>query len=170
MIRYESKSFAGTEPELGQNVFVAEGANVVGTVTIGDETAVGHKALVRADGNVITIGEHSVISDLAVVHVAGVYSACVGNYTVIGARSIVHGASVGSFCYVADNAKVLDGSEVGDCSIIRAGTVVAKDSKIPPYSVVAGIPGKVVGKADFDEKEHKEFVLKMRKMLFGEKQ
>lgn len=165
MITYKGNSFAETKPLAGENVFIAKGANVIGTVNIGKSSCIGHKALVRADGNTITIGEDAVISDLAVVHVAGVFSAAIGDYTIISARSIVHGAHVGRFCYIADNAKILDGSTVGDFSIVSAGAVVAKGTIVPPYSLVEGIPGKISGKVDFDEKAHKERVSTMKKML-----
>ena len=46
------------------------------------------------------------------------------------------------------HATVLDGSVIGHGSIVAAGAVVTKGTKVPPFSLVAGIPAKVIKTLD----------------------
>lgn len=52
---------------------------------------------------------------------------------------------IGEFCFIGTNAVVLKGCQIGHHSVIGAGAVVPENSIIPPYSLVVGVPGKVVG-------------------------
>lgn len=49
---------------------------------------------------------------------------------------------IGKDCWIGTNAVVLKGTQLGDGSVVAAGAVVA--SKVPPNSLVAGVPAKVV--------------------------
>ncbi len=52
---------------------------------------------------------------------------------------------IGEFCFIGTNAVVLMGAKVGHHSVIAAGAVVPQNIKIPPYSLVAGVPAKIIG-------------------------
>jgi acetyltransferase-like isoleucine patch superfamily enzyme len=56
---------------------------------------------------------------------------------------VKNGASIGS------NATILCGITIGERSIVGAGSVVTKD--VPPFSVVAGNPARVIRKIKPDE-------------------
>ncbi|MBT2724003.1 acyltransferase [Bacillus sp. ISL-46] len=45
-------------------------------------------------------------------------------------------------CWIGTGAIILDGVRIGRGSVVAAGSVVTKD--IPPYSIVAGIPAKII--------------------------
>ncbi|MDJ0335418.1 acyltransferase [Salinibacterium sp. G-O1] len=45
-------------------------------------------------------------------------------------------------CWIGSGATILSNVRVGRGSVIAAGCVVTKD--VPPYSVVAGVPGRVI--------------------------
>jgi acetyltransferase-like isoleucine patch superfamily enzyme len=49
------------------------------------------------------------------------------------------------YCFIGSNAVILMGCRIGHNSIIGAGCVVKEHTKIPPYSIVTGIPGKIIG-------------------------
>ena len=57
-------------------------------------------------------------------------------------KSRIQKTIIGDNVFVGANAVILPGTKIGDGCIIGAGSVVSKE--IPPYSVVAGNPGKVV--------------------------
>lgn len=61
----------------------------------------------------------------------------------------VNTTSVGNDVWVGTRAVILDGIKIGDGAIIAAGSVVTKN--VPPYAIVAGVPGKVI-RFRFDEK------------------
>eukprot|EP00566_Odontella_aurita_P026221 CAMPEP_0113567090 /NCGR_PEP_ID=MMETSP0015_2-20120614/23084_1 /TAXON_ID=2838 /ORGANISM="Odontella" /LENGTH=182 /DNA_ID=CAMNT_0000469449 /DNA_START=48 /DNA_END=596 /DNA_ORIENTATION=+ /assembly_acc=CAM_ASM_000160 len=69
----------------------------------------------------------------------------VGSNTRIGARCVVEAAAVGSSVIVGEDCTLGSRCIVKDCCRIENGTVVAPDTVIPPFSVVAGRPGKVIG-------------------------
>lgn len=48
------------------------------------------------------------------------------------------------YVFIGENATILKGAHIGHHSIIAAGSVVEEKTIIPPYSLVAGIPGKLV--------------------------
>lgn len=52
------------------------------------------------------------------------------------------GVTIGDNVWLCSNSTVLPGVTIGEFSVIAAGAVVTKD--IPPYSLVAGVPGKVI--------------------------
>lgn len=52
--------------------------------------------------------------------------------------------NIGSDVWIGGRAIVLPGVSIGDGCIIGAGTVVTKD--VPPYSLLAGNPGRVIRK------------------------
>lgn len=51
---------------------------------------------------------------------------------------------IGEYCFIGTNAVILKGTKIGHHSVIAAGCVVTEDTVIPSFSIVAGIPGKVI--------------------------
>lgn len=52
---------------------------------------------------------------------------------------------VGEFCFIGTNAVILKGCQIGHHSVIGAGAVVSENTVIPPFSLVVGVPAKIVG-------------------------
>ena len=136
--------FRGQWPRLGDRVFTANGAQVVGDVTIGDTTNIWYNAVLRGDMAAISVGAGCSIQDGCVVHVDHDMPTFIGNHVVVGHNAIIHGATVGDHVLVGMNATVLSEANIGAGSIIGAGAVVPERRTIPPRSLVLGIPGKVV--------------------------
>src|SRR6188768_1413421 len=89
------ETFLRKKPTLGKNVYIANGAVVVGDVTLGDHSSVWFNAVVRGDINRIVIGHHSNIQDNAVVHLADEFPCLIGNWVTVGHSAIVHACTVG---------------------------------------------------------------------------
>jgi acetyltransferase-like isoleucine patch superfamily enzyme len=49
---------------------------------------------------------------------------------------------IGRDCWVGASAIILNGSAIGDCAVVGAGSIVTKD--VPPFSIVAGSPAKII--------------------------
>ena len=130
--------------KLGERVFVAPNATVIGKASLADDCSVWFGAVLRADGDAITVGERTNIQDNAVVHVDPGYPVSIGHDCIIGHLALVHGATIGNHVLVGMHSTVLNGAEVGDYSIIGANALVTAGMKIPPYSLVIGVPAKII--------------------------
>lgn len=141
---YMIRELQGIKPEIHEDVFIADSADVMGDVTIGEGSSIWYCAVLRGDIEKITIGKFSNIQDNASVHTETDIATKIGDYTVVGHNAIVHGATVGDNCLIGMGAIVLNEAIIGDNSIIGAGSVVTEGKVIPPNSLVIGTPGKVI--------------------------
>lgn len=130
-----------------RDVFVAEGAVVVGDVTLGPLSSVWHNAVLRGDCAPITVGARSNVQDCAVLHGADGFPVVVGAGVTIGHGAIVHGCEIGDNTLVGMGAIVLNGARVGADCIIGAGALVTQGTVIPDGSVAFGSPARVVRSA-----------------------
>lgn len=128
--------------------FIHEDAIVLGNVTLGERASVWPTAVVRGDTDRVAIGDDSNVQDGAVLHTDDNAPCVVGARVTIGHRAIVHGATIEDDCLIGMGAMVLSHAVVGRWSLIGAGAVVPEGTKIPPGSIVLGIPAKVVRQVD----------------------
>ena len=103
---------------------------------------------VRGDVNRIEIGRYSNVQDNSVLHVADKYACIVGDFVTVGHSALLHACTVEDHCLIGMHATVLDGAVIGRGSIVAAGAVVTKGTIVPPFSLVAGIPAKVIKTLD----------------------
>jgi carbonic anhydrase/acetyltransferase-like protein (isoleucine patch superfamily) len=128
----------------GQGVFVANNATVIGNVSLANHSSVWFGAVLRGDSDHISVGERSNIQDNAVLHSDPGDPCIIGADCVIGHGAIVHGAKLAHHVLVGMNATVLNNAEIGEYCIIGANALVPAGMKIQPYSMVLGVPAKVV--------------------------
>lgn len=139
---------------IGDEVFIAENATVLGDVTLGERAAVWFGAVVRGDRDRIVIGADSNIQDNAVVHGSTGHPTIIGERVSVGHGAIIHGCTISDEVLVGMGAIVMNGVVVGEGSIIGAGAVVTEGKVVPPGSVVLGVPGKVVKTVSPEQREH----------------
>ncbi len=151
-VEEQLKRFLQARPKLGNNVYVAKSATVLGDVTLGEYSSVWCNAVLRGDINRIVIGHHSNVQDNAVLHLADNYGCIVGNYVTVGHNAIVHACTIEDEVLVGMGSVVLDGAVVGAQSIIGARALVPPGAQIPPGSMVLGVPGKVVRQLSAEER------------------
>jgi carbonic anhydrase/acetyltransferase-like protein (isoleucine patch superfamily) len=125
--------------------WVAANATIVGSVTLGHESSVWYTAVVRGDGEPISIGSGSNLQDGSVVHTDPGFPVRIGNGVSIGHRTILHGCTVEDDVLVGMAAVLMNGVVVGHDSIIGAGAVLPEGLIVPPRSLVLGLPAKVRG-------------------------
>lgn len=128
----------------GKAIFIADTARVIGNVTLGDEVSIWFGAVLRGDSDEIRVGSRSNVQDTAIVHVDPGFPANIGEECIIGHGAIVHGATLANNVLVGMRATIMNGAVVGEFSIIGAGAVVPEGMQVPPFSLVLGIPAKVV--------------------------
>jgi carbonic anhydrase/acetyltransferase-like protein (isoleucine patch superfamily) len=132
------------QPVLGQGVFIARGAVVLGDVTLGDYSSVWYNAVLRGDINRIAVGRNTNIQDNAVLHLADDLPCILGEWVTVGHSAIVHACTVGDESLIGIGAVVLDGAVIGRQCLIGAKSVVTPGTQIPDGSMVLGTPAKVV--------------------------
>ena len=140
------------KPVLGNGVYLAKTAVVLGDVTLGDYSSVWYGAVLRGDINRIVVGANSNIQDNAVVHLADDFPCLIGDWVTVGHSAIVHACTVGDECLIGMGATILDGAEIGAQSIVGANALVTGGMKVPPGSLVLGSPAKVVRALTTDER------------------
>ncbi len=145
--------YKGKRPELGEGVFVAPGASVVGEVKVGANSSIWFGTTVRGDLQPITIGAFTNIQDNTTVHVMGDAPLTIGSYVTIGHNAIVHCSRIGDNCLIGMGSTILGYSEIGNNCIIGAGTVLTQYKKIPNNSLVFGNPAKIMRSLRDDEIE-----------------
>jgi carbonic anhydrase/acetyltransferase-like protein (isoleucine patch superfamily) len=138
------QSYQNHEPKFGKNVRVHDAATVIGQVTLGDDVSLWPSAVLRGDMAGIRVGNRTNIQDGSVFHTDNGYPAVIGEDCVVGHQACVHACTVGNRCLIGIQSVILTGADVGDECIIGAGAVVLEGKKIPPRSLVLGVPGKVV--------------------------
>jgi carbonic anhydrase/acetyltransferase-like protein (isoleucine patch superfamily) len=139
------------KPRIHETAFVAPGADVIGDVTLEEESSVWFQCVLRGDINRIVIGPRSNVQDGSVVHLADDYGAFVGELVTVGHKAILHACTIGDEVLVGMGAIILDGAEIGARSIIGAGALITGGKKIPPGSLVLGSPAKVVRTLSLEE-------------------
>jgi len=136
-------SAAGRTPQLHPTAFVAAGARVVGAVTLSEGSSVWYNAVLRADGDTITIGAGSNLQDNVSVHVDSGRPVVIGENVSVGHNAVVHGCTIGDGSLIGMGAVVLSGAVIGEGCLIAGGAVVLEGTVVPPGSLVAGVPAKV---------------------------
>jgi carbonic anhydrase/acetyltransferase-like protein (isoleucine patch superfamily) len=128
--------------------FVASTASVLGEVRLGPDASVWYGCVVRGDDAPLSIGARSNVQDGSVMHAdTGVRNDLAEDVTV-GHGAILHGARVERLVLVGMGAVLLGGSVIGEGSIVAAGCVVPEKTVVPPWSVVVGVPARVVKTLD----------------------
>lgn len=133
--------------------FIHPLAIVCGDVTIGALASVWPTAVIRGDTAPIVIGESSNVQDGSVVHVDQGVPTTIGARVAIGHRAIIHGATIENDCLIGMGAVVLNRVVVGTGSIVGAGAVCPEGMRVPPNSLVLGVPGRVVRSTTAAERE-----------------
>jgi len=135
-------TLAGRTPQIGEAVYVAPSADVIGEVDLADHSSVWFQCVLRGDIEPIRIGANSNIQDGTVIHTMKGAPAIVGNWVTVGHRAVLHGCTVGDHCLIGMGAVLLNYVQVGEGSIIAAGALVAENTVIPPRSLYMGVPAK----------------------------
>ncbi len=141
------RTLRGLTPQFGRDPFLAETAVVIGDVRMGDQCSVWYNAVVRGDVNAIRIGDRVNIQDGAVLHCTyQKASLTIGSDVSIGHNAIVHGCTIHDKVLIGMGAIVMDHAEIGEGCVIAAGAVVTQNMIVEPGSLIAGVPGKRIGK------------------------
>lgn len=141
----------GTWPTIADDAFIAPGAVVIGSVTVGSQSSIWFNTVVRGDIAPITIGERSSVQDCTVVHVNVDAPTVIGNDVTVGHSALVHGTTVHDGVLVGMGAILMSYSEIGAGAVIAAGALIPERVAVPKNAVMVGMPAKQ--RSELDEKQ-----------------
>lgn len=134
--------YKGTKPQLGTGCYIASGAKLIGSVTVGNNCSFWFNCVVRGDGGPIKIGNDCNVQDNVVIHCLRGGSVTIGNRVSIGHSATVHG------CTIEDNVLIGIGSTILDGAIVRSGCLIGANAVIPKGmeciagNLYLGVPAK----------------------------
>lgn len=138
----------GLTPQVGNNVYIAPGAHVIGGVELNDNVSVWFNAVIRGDMDTIKIGNDTNIQDGSVLHTDAGVPLELGTGVTVGHKAMLHGCTVGDYSLIGINAVILNGAKIGRGCIIGANALITENMEIPDFSLVVGAPGKIVRTMD----------------------
>ena len=141
-------------PDIDEEAFVAPTAVVVGAVTMGPRSSIWYGSVARADEEAIVLGPDTNVQDGCALHSDPGFPLVVGRGVTVGHRVVLHGARIDDDVLVGMGSIVMNGAHIGGASIVAAGAVVTPNTQVPPWSVVAGVPARVVRAATEDDLAH----------------
>src|SRR6478736_2598167 len=139
-------------PSIDATAFVADGARIVGDVSLAAGSSVWYNAVLRGDSAQIVIGPGSNLQDNVSVHVDAAHPVVIGSKVSVGHNAVVHGCTIGDGSLVGMGAVILSGADIGPGCLIAGGAVVLEGTVIPSGSLVAGVPAKVRRELTADER------------------
>jgi carbonic anhydrase/acetyltransferase-like protein (isoleucine patch superfamily) len=151
MNEHQIISYQGKTPKIGNNVYIAPGARLIGDVTLGDNCCVLYNAVIRADLAPIVIGKCSNIQDNVSIHLSSTQGVSVGDYVTVGHNAILHACTIEDDCTVGMGAIVMDGTLIRKHSIVGAGALVPPSKEYPEASLLVGSPARIVRSLTEDE-------------------
>jgi carbonic anhydrase/acetyltransferase-like protein (isoleucine patch superfamily) len=137
-------SLGERKPEFRGEVFVSDSATVVGSVLLENNTSVWFNAIIRADNELITVGENSNVQDGSVLHTDAGVPLVVGRNVTIGHLVMLHGCTIGDNSLIGIKSVILNRAVIGRNCLIGANSLIPEGKVIPDGSLVLGSPGKVV--------------------------
>jgi carbonic anhydrase/acetyltransferase-like protein (isoleucine patch superfamily) len=134
----------GVAPRMADSAWVADSAQVMGNVVLGENSSVWFGAVLRGDTEAITLGEGSNIQDGSVMHADVGFPLSVGKHVTVGHQVMLHGCTIGDESLIGIGATVLNGAKIGRNCLVGAGSLVTEGKEFPDGSMIIGSPAKVV--------------------------
>src|SRR5438270_12650824 len=134
----------GVTPVVDPTAFVHPSAVLIGDVIVGARCYVGPAASLRGDFGRIEVRAGANIQDCCVMHGFPQTDTVVEEEGHIGHGAILHGCIVRRNALVGMNAVINDNAQIGESAIVAAMAFVKAGMIVPPRTLVAGIPARIV--------------------------
>lgn len=138
------KAYGKKQPRIGEDVFVAENATIIGDVILEPKTSVWFGTVIRGDKDTIHVMEGSNLQDNCTLHTDPAHTLTIGKRVTVGHNVVLHGAQIEDEVLIGMGAIILNGAHIGKHSIIGAGALIKEYQVIPENSLVVGCPGRII--------------------------
>lgn len=134
----------GTTPRVAESAWVADSAEVMGNVVLGEDASIWFGAVLRGDNETLSIGAGSNVQDGSVLHSDLGQPLTIGERVTVGHKVVLHGCTVGDESLIGIGAVVLNGARIGRHCLVGAGALVTEGKEFPDGSMILGSPAKAV--------------------------
>ena len=134
----------GIVPVVDPTAYVHPTAVLIGDVIVGPGCYIGPAACLRGDFGRLIIERGAYVQDTCVMHGFPGTDTVVEEDGHIGHGAVLHGCRIGRNALIGMNAVIMDNAVVGESAIVAACAFVKAGAEIPPRSLAAGTPAKVI--------------------------
>lgn len=157
--------FLNKNPQFPDSAFVAPSADLIGDVSLGEESSVWFNVTIRGDVNWIKIGDRSNIQDNTCIHVMNQTGPTqIGDEVTVGHNAMIHGCTIHDRALIGIHATVLDQAVIESDVIVAAGSLVPPGKRLESGYMYMGTPVEKKRKLTDDEiasiKEHADNYVK----------
>ncbi len=146
------RSYKEYTPDIAEDVFIDESAQVIGRVEIAANSSIWPNTTIRGDVNWIKIGANSNVQDGSVLHVThdhtnkhpGGYPLTIGNQVTIGHNVVLHGCTVEDNCLIGMGAIILDDAYIEKNVFLAAGALVSPGKRLQSGHLYVGSPARKI--------------------------
>ena len=131
-------------PAVHPTAFVAESADVIGNVTLSEQSSVWSHVTLRGDNEPIVIGARSNVQESSVLHTDIGYPLTIAEDVTVGHQAMLHGCTVGAGSLIGIQAVVLNGAVIGKNCLVAAGALVTEGKVFEDGMLIMGSPAKAV--------------------------
>lgn len=151
-------AFISRHPDIGQNAYLHPSCQVIGEVSLGEDSSIWCNAVLRGDVNRIMIGRGTNVQDLSVGHVSHKTPEkpdgsplIIGDYVTVGHSVVLHGCRIGNECLIGMGSIILDDVVIPDHVMIGAGSLVTQGKVLESGMLYMGRPAKAVRRLTDEE-------------------
>ena len=134
----------GRAPQMAASAWVADSAQVIGDVVLGEDVSIWFGSVLRGDTANLQIGAGSNIQDGSVLHADPGKPLVVGERVTVGHQVMLHGCTIGDESLIGIGAVILNGAKIGKNCLVGAGALVTEGKEFPDGSMIIGSPAKAV--------------------------
>ncbi|WP_296104536.1 gamma carbonic anhydrase family protein [uncultured Agrobacterium sp.] len=131
-----------------ERYWIAPDANVIGSVTLGEDVGIWFGATLRGDNEPMTVGRGTNIQEGVMVHSDPGFPASIGENCTIGHHAIIHGCTIGDNSLIGMGATILNGARIGKNCLVGANALVTEGKEFPDNSLIVGSPARAVRTLD----------------------
>jgi carbonic anhydrase/acetyltransferase-like protein (isoleucine patch superfamily) len=131
-------------PRVPASAWVAESADVIGKVELGEDASVWPGAVLRGDTDWLRVGARSNVQDNSVLHTDAGVELRIGDNVTVGHQVMLHGCTIGDGALIGIQAVVLNGARIGRHCLVGAGSVVTEGKVFEDGWLIVGAPARAV--------------------------
>lgn len=148
------RRFKQYTPHIPESCFVFPTAEIIGSVSCGENVLIYPGTVVRAEYGKITIGDCTTLQENVTGHIEVGFDLSIGSNVTVGHNAILHGCTIHDHVMIGMGAIVQEGAVIEENCFIGAGAVIKRGMHVPAGHMVYGVPARIVrpiSQAEYDE-------------------